>query len=84
MPKKLLKYPETNGKVQTGKIYDFYKKYGEIDKQLILNTLGIHFGLIPDDIDRQTMTQDDLDYYFYDITIEPLLGNRHTESNNDS
>jgi hypothetical protein len=25
-----------------------------------------------------------LDYYFYDITIEPLLGNRHTESNNDS
>jgi len=33
-----------------------------------LNTLGIHFGLILDDIDPQTMTQDDLDYYFYDRT----------------
>ena len=33
-----------------------------------MNTLGIHFGLIPDDIDPQTMTQDDLDYYFYDRT----------------
>jgi hypothetical protein len=33
-----------------------------------MNTLGIHFGLIPDDIDPQTMTQDDLDYYFFDRT----------------
>ncbi len=60
-------------------IYDFFKKYGEIDNLLILNTLGIHFGLIPDDIDPQTMTQDDLYYYFYDRTLEPLLGSRHTE-----
>ena len=33
-----------------------------------MDTIGIHFGLIPDDIDPQTMTQDDLDYYFYDRT----------------
>ena len=33
-----------------------------------MSAVGIHFGLIPDDIDPQTMTQDDLDYYFYDRT----------------
>ncbi len=39
-----------------------------MDTKLIMDAIGIHFGLIPDDIDPQTMTQDDLDYYFYDRT----------------
>ncbi len=60
--------PETDGKVEKGKVYDFHKKYGEIDTQLLMNTIGIYIGLIPDDIDPQAMTQDDLDYYFYDRT----------------
>jgi hypothetical protein len=67
-PKKLSKHPGTDGKVQTRKVYDLYNKYREIDTQLIMNTIGIHFGLIPDNIDPQTMIQDNLDYYVYDKT----------------
>jgi hypothetical protein len=67
-PKKLSGYPGTDRKFQTGKVYDLYRKYGDIDTKLIMDTIGIHFGLIHDDIDPQTMTQDDLDYYFYDRT----------------
>jgi hypothetical protein len=49
--KKLSGCPGTDGKAQTGKVYNLYKRYGDINTQLIMNTISIHFGLIPDDID---------------------------------
>jgi len=35
-PRKLSKTHETDGKVETGKVYDLHNKYGDIDTQLIM------------------------------------------------
>jgi hypothetical protein len=33
-----------------------------------MNTIGIHFGYLPNDLDPETFTKEDLTFYFYDRT----------------
>ena len=33
-----------------------------------MNTIGIHFGYLPNDLDPEAFTKEDLTFYFYDRT----------------
>jgi len=51
-----------------GEGYDNQETFNLITSELIMNTIGIHFGYLPNDLDPKTFTKEDLTFYFYDRT----------------
>ena len=51
-----------------GKGYDSQETVNLITSKLIMNTIGIHFGYLSNDLDPETFTKEDLTFYFYDRT----------------
>ena len=57
-----------------GKGYDYQETFNLIMSELIMNTIRIHFGYLPNDLDHETFTKEDLTFYFYDRTgLNPSL-----------
>jgi len=51
-----------------GERYDYQETINLVTSELIMNTIGIHFGYLPNDLDPKTFTKEDLTFYFYDRT----------------
>ena len=51
-----------------GEGHDYQETIDLITSELIMNTIGIHFGYLPKDLDPETFTKEDLTFYFYDRT----------------
>ena len=51
-----------------GEEHDYQETIALITSELIMNTIGIHFGYLPKDLDPETFTKEDLTFYFYDRT----------------
>ena len=57
-----------------GEGYDYQETFNLIMSELIMNTNRIHFGYLPNDLDHETFTKEDLTFYFYDRTgLNPSL-----------
>jgi hypothetical protein len=56
-----------------GKGYDYQEMFNLIMSKLIMNTIGIHFGYLANDLDPETVTKEDLTFYFYDRTSLNLI-----------
>ncbi len=66
---KILRHKTTCFKTRKeGKGYDYQEMLNLITSELIMNTIGIHFGYLPNDLDLKTFTNEDLTFYFYDRT----------------
>ena len=53
---------------EEGERHDYQETINLVTSELIMNTIGIHFGYLPNDLDPEAFTKQDLTFYFYDRT----------------